>query len=376
MSGLPAAPPRRLRLAATSLLLCAAACASAPRGAELVVSELRDRGLSASLAEPLVIDAEMRDWVRHRIGYVGPQHERVRQLLHEILTRQGVPFRYVRGSTTSARDAWSTGAANCLTFSHLFVGLAREIGLGVYYLRVRDLATFDRQEGLIVASEHVTAAYGPGAQRLVLEFSDRPVKQYTEVEPISDLTALALHYSNQGAELIRSDNVREARERLDLAVKIDPDLGDAWLNLGVARRRLGDLEGAESAYRRALEVTPEMVSAFHNLAALLETLGRRDEASELVVLAAGAGTRNPWTLLALGDLALRNDRLPEAERFYRRARQLDPKNPETWAALGDVAIATDDVSAARRYLRRATALDAANPRVRALDARLKRPHSS
>jgi len=359
-----------------ALLLTAAACASTPRTSELVIRDLRDKGLPASVAEPLEIDSEMRAWVLDKVGFVGPQHDRVRILLHEILTRREVPFRYVRGSTSTARDAWSTGAANCLTFSHLFVGLAREIGLEVYYLRVRDLASFDRQEGLIVASEHVTAAYGPGAQRLVLEFSDRPVKQYAEVEPISDVTALALHYSNQGAEMIRSDRNQEAAERLELATKIDPDLGDAWLNLGVARRRLGDVGGAESSYRRALEASPEMVSAFHNLAALLESMGRREEAQVLIDLAAGAGTRNPWTLLSLGDLAMRNDRLAEAERYYRRARQLDPKNPEAWAALGDWAVATDNVSAARRFLRRASSLDAANPRVRALEFRLKGPHSS
>jgi len=337
---------------------------------------LAERGLPISVADPIQISSEMQHWVRDTVGFVGEPRVRVQRLLEAILNRRNDPFVYRRGTTSTARDAWESGRANCLTFSHMYIALAREIGLDVYYLRVFDLASFDHEDDLIVASEHVTAAWGPGGTRLVLDFSDRPVRGYADVERISDLTALALHYSNQGAELVRSGHYEAAKEKLDLAVRIDPELGDGWLNLGVARRRLGDLDGAEGAYRTALEVAPGLSSGYQNLASLLEYRNRADEAQQLVVLAAKASSRNPYTLIALGDLALRNDRPEEALRYYKRARSLDPENAEVWAALGEWALESGRRGEARRNLKRATRIEEDNPRVRSLSARLDGPPST
>jgi cytochrome c-type biogenesis protein CcmH/NrfG len=89
------------------------------------------------------------------------------------------------------------------------------------------------------------------------------------------------------------------------------------------------------------------------------------------VLADRRSNRNPWSYLSLGDLALDEKRLDEAERFYRRAKSLAPDNPEPLAALGEAALASGHARDAKRWLKRAAALDAANPRVLTLSARLK-----
>lgn len=373
-------PHRPFRRTARTALAVGAAlaltgCASSSRVTDSMAEALAVRGLPVAVADPIQISPEMQQWVRDTVGFVGEPRDRVKRLLDAILNRREDPFVYRRGTTSTARDAWESGRANCLTFSHMYIALAREIQLDVYYLRVFDLASFDHEDDLIVASEHVTAAWGPGGTRMVLDFSDRPVRGYADVERISDLTALALHYSNQGAELVRSGLYAEAKEKLDLSVRIDPELGDGWLNLGVARRRLGDLDGAEEAYRKALEVSPGLSSAYQNLASLLQYRNRPEEAQELVVLAARASSRNPYSLIALGDLALRNERPDEALRYYRRARSLDPENAEVWAALGEWALESGRRSEARRNLKRAIRIEEDNPRVRSLSDRLDGPPS-
>lgn len=332
---------------------------------------LRQSGVPAETAAPFAITPEMRAWVHAHLPAAASAETQLHGLLQALLERDGVPFRYVAGVTTGAAAAWTSGAANCLTFSHVFVALTREAGLDTYYLRVHDLAGFEKEGDLVVASDHVTAAWGPSSYRLVLDFTDRPIGAYRQVEPISDRTALALHYSNLGAERIRAGDAVAARRELELAVRIDPELTDAWVNLGVARRRNGDSGGAERAYRRALEIDPETVSAYHNLAALLELHGRGEEAQSLLGLASRAGSRDPWSYLALGDVALRHSRLVEAERFYRRAVRLDGANAEAWAALGEWALASGKPRQARSFLARAERLEAANARVRALAARMR-----
>ena len=320
-------------------------------------ADLAERDLPRETAAPVELDAEMRSWAHHSVTASGTAEERLELLLEAILNRQEAPFIYAGGKTNSIAEAWRTGQANCLSFSHLFVALAREIGLDAYYLRVRDIASFGREGDLVVSSDHVTAAWGPTPIRRVLDFTDRPVRDYHLVEPITDLTALALHYSNLGAESIRRGEIGEARELLELATRIDDELADGWVNLGVARRRLGDLDGAEAAYRRALEADPEIAPAYHNLAGLLDVRGRTEEAKKLLGLADRRSNRNPWSYLALGDLALGEQRFEEAERLYRRARTLAPDNPEAMAALGDAALATGRARDARRWFRKANALD-------------------
>ncbi len=336
-----------------------------------MLATLRERGVPESAADPISMSDEMRSWAHERVQRTGTPQQRLEQLLLAILRRDPKPFKYLPGHSAGVREAWESGRANCLAFSHLFIAMAREVGLEVYYLRVRDLSSFGREGDLVVSSDHVTAAWGPGMERRVLDFADRPVREYHQVEQLSDITALALHYSNLGAERIRAGELGPARELLETAVQIDAELADGWVNLGVARRRLGDLDGSEAAYRRALESDPQIVSAYHNLSALLALVGRTEESQELLELVDRRSNRNPWSYLALGDLALRQQRLEETERLYRRAQRLAPDNPETVAALGQWALAVGRARDAKRYLRRAEALDAANPRVAALARQLR-----
>ncbi|NLN11091.1 MAG: tetratricopeptide repeat protein [Acidobacteria bacterium] len=370
---------RRLRaaglvLAGASLLSsCAATSARIPTLAERTAEQLRQRGVDPTAAAiPFAITPEMHTWLFARVGRGGGAQERLSSLLRSLLGKDGVRLVYESGYTGTAEEVFRSGRANCLSFAHLFVGMARELGMPVYFLRVQQVTSFAKEGDLIVASGHITAGYGPPNDRRVLEFTEQPLGPYHGLEEISDLTAVALFHSNRGAELLRQGELSEARRWLELAARIDPDLPDAWVNLGVVRRRLRDLAGAEAAYRRALEADPTTFAAYQNLASLLQFLGRTREVQELLELLDRNRnrSRNPFSYLALGDLSLREGRLDEAERFYRRALRLDSSQAETQAALGELALARGREREARQHLRKAVRLDAGHPRVVRLAQRL------
>ncbi len=319
---------------------------------------------------PFEPSEEMRVWVRERVGLAGEPERRLSILLQALLFRGGKRLEYERAFTRTAQEVWTAHRANCLSFSHLLVGLAREVGVPVYYLRVSDYERFTREQDLVVASEHVTTAYGPPNRRRILEFSDRPSETYRELELLSDLTAVALHYSNRGAEALRSGNPAQARRELLIAVAVDPDLADGWVNLGVAERRLGNVHAAEAHYRKALEVDPRQASAYHNLLILLDLTGRAAEAEALRQVLAKGVARNPYSYISLGDWARQAGRLEEAESFYRRATRFDPPAPEGFAALGELALVRGDLKNARRWLKRAERVEAEAPRVRSLRSAL------
>ena len=51
---------------------------------------------------------------------------------------------------------------------------------------------------------------------------------------------------------------------------LDPKLGSAWINLGTALAKKGDLAGAERAYQRALSLDPSDPRAKASLSELSE----------------------------------------------------------------------------------------------------------
>ncbi len=57
-----------------------------------------------------------------------------------------------------------------------------------------------------------------------------------------------------------------------------PQEHEAWLNLGVLQRRLGDLVSAEQSLRRAIELRPNLLPAYESLGELLMAQGRLHEA--------------------------------------------------------------------------------------------------
>ncbi len=362
----------------TCAVLVAGACTSGGLRSSLEANlrlQIRERGLDPAAIElPYRLNAEMREWAIANAASGGSPEERLERLVQALLHREGQVLRYESGHTATAQEVWETGRANCLAFTHLYVGMAREVGLPVYYLRVGDIQSFEKDGNLVIVSEHITAAWGTASNRRVLDFSDRPVTAYHAVSPISDLTAVALYYSNRGAERIRDGDSRGAFELLETATRLDPELSDAWVNYGVAVRRLGRTAAAEAAFRRALELDPHEASAFQNLAALLKLLGRHAEAADLLAVADRSRNRNPFTYLALGDLSLAQGRLEEAGRYYRRAVRLDPQQAEPLAALGQWALAVGREREARGLLKRAERADPENDRVAEL-ARLLRPQS-
>lgn len=363
---------------AATLVACALSvvgCASQGLGARLedeLQQQIRARGLEpAKVVIPFAATDDMRRWLEAEVPRSIRQETQLNWLLQALLNRTTAPLIYAAGHTGTATDVFASGTANCLGFSQLFVALARELDLPVYLLRVSDLQSFEREGDLIVASAHITAAFGTPDRRRVLDFAERPVSAYRWVEEISDLTAVALYYSNRGAEELRDGRTAEGKDFLRTAVRLDPELAEAWINLGVAERRAGDLVAAEAAYRTALEVDPSTVTGYQNLSALLRLVGREQEAEDLLALVDQSGNRNPFSYLALGDLSLRLGRLEEAGRFYRRAVRLDPKQAECQAALGHWALAAGRTREAQRQLKKAQQIDPSNSRVDDLARRLQ-----
>ena len=335
--------------------------------------EITARGIDPDTIDiPGRLSAEMKQWLHDRVSPGLSSDLVLRQVLAELIDPGGFKLQYDPGFTGTAQEVWDTRRANCLGFTHLFVGLTRELGLETYYVRWSRVERFRREGDLVLVSGHVSAGFGVAAQRQVLEFGAVDGFEGQLATPISDLNAIARHYGNRSAEMLRSGNLQGAVEAADLATRLDPWLADAWVNLGVALRRSGDPQSAERAYRKATLVDPEHVPAYQNLSVLLRLQGAQDAARETLELLDRRDNRNPFTYLVLGDGSFDSRRYEEAARFYRRAYKLGPDLAETRAARGAVELALENEDKARKWLRRAQSVDPEEARTVELAEKLSR----
>lgn len=74
--------------------------------------------------------------------------------------------------------------------------------------------------------------------------------------------------------------LEQAAERFLQAVELDPELTDAWNNLGVCFAAMAQPESACDCFRRVLNANPYDARAAWNLADTLDELGRRAEAKD------------------------------------------------------------------------------------------------
>lgn len=347
------------RLAVATLpAALALACASTgvrETGENALLRELERREVGRALV-PFALNDEMAAWVHEAVG-AAERDKRLDRLVEAVTETSMLGVEYKAGHTGSAVEVFESRIANCLAFTQMFVGMARELDLAAYFVEVSHVENFEREGDLIVISDHVAVGFGPRHTMRLIDFGLREDERGFRVSPISDLTATALYYSNRGAEALRAERLDEAVAWLEDAVRIDPELASAWANLGVAQRRSGRTDQAESSYRQALVVDPGLSSALVNLAVLLRLNGRTEEADDLLLMADVKRNRNPFTYIALGDLSLRYGRLDEAERFYSRARRLGPDEAAPAAALGEVLLRRGERKAAEKLLRRAQRLE-------------------
>lgn len=357
------------------MFLALSGCSAIPRDGVYTVrqlaQELERRGIDpGKIVLPYQLDEEMRAWAHETASSELQPDERLKALQERLLDPSQMRLQYVWGYTGTAREVFQSRQANCLAFTNLFLGMAREVGVPAYFLTVENLESFRREGDLVVVSDHIAVGWGGPQNPLIFDFSEFGNQDHRRVQRISDFTAIAMFYSNRGAEATQRERIDDALAWLEYAVRLDPELPSAWVNLGVARRRAGDFLGAEAAYKEALAIDPGTHSAYQNLAALLRQQNRIAEAEGYEEELRRSPLRNPYTYLALGDISRQNGRFDDARRFYRRAINLGRQDPETHAALGQLAAATGDLGAARKLLRRARELvgdKGENPRVRQLE---------
>jgi Flp pilus assembly protein TadD len=329
-----------LRLAiAASALLGIAGCASLPAtpSARSVphdfVSIPDPAGRSLRDSGAIALDDTMREFLAREVTARDPL-TKLRQLVRAVIENPELRIDYA-DDTRSAAETFHARRGNCLSFTNLFVALAREAGLSVAYQEVDVPPTWTARDEMLVVSRHVNALVSvrPGSEHVV-DFNMAEFRAAYPRRAISDERAAAHYFSNLGVERLRAGDAAAAYEHLRSALALDRTLAQAWVNLGAWYRRQGDPVRAEATYLEALRIDPRDASAMTNLASLHAQAGRADLAQRYSRRVARYRAQNPYYRYEQARAAYAAGDYGGAARQLREALRRSDIDPTFYSLLG------------------------------------------
>jgi tetratricopeptide (TPR) repeat protein len=363
---------------AISALACSSARESLDRAAVTPDELLAGTALGVPAGSPVaVVEAqevlspspEMRAFLDANVDRKGTAIIMLRQLVSAIVETD--TFGVVYDDTTrTASETFRVRRGNCLSFSSMFVALAREVGLDVQFQEVDIPPDWTLDNDTFVLNRHVNV-YVDLRQlgKRVVDFNIGDFKASYEMVKISDTRALAHYYNNIGVERMQAGDVASALACFRKAIADnDRRFSPAWTNLGTLYLRNGRPAHAEAAYLQALKASDSDLVAMSNLARLYDRQGDRERADAYRQRVSHHRMLNPYYRYELARRAYVAKRYDAAIGHLEYAIRKRPKEDQFYFLLGASYLEKGDVRAAQRWFARAQ-------EVAATDA-LKRRYSS
>lgn len=240
-------------------------------------AELRERvpTLSGELGRPpFEVTRDISILAERRVMSAPPGASRVRALVSFLSDPKptGLGLKYDWAVSANAKATIKSGRGDCVALATVLVGLGRSLGWPIYFAEARTLTPITHEfREVTVLSDHMVVIVLAKSVRMSIDFLGL-VEEGVDIRPIDDLTAYAHLINNvagqrvlneKGADLMAVWSV--AQKGFELATQIEPRLGRAWNNLGIAYTRLGQFDQARLAYQRAVELDTAFGSAEHNL---------------------------------------------------------------------------------------------------------------
>lgn len=250
----------------------------------------------------------------------------------------GLGITYSRNCNLTALEVYGQREANCISYTNLFIGMARAIGIDANYAEVTEVESFDKVGGTVVYNSHICAVVFQGPKPYLVDFSLRSYPQYHSWRVIDDREAAASFYNNIGSYHILSattlDDFAKARIYYQIAAKLYPNLPQVYNNMGVLLLRENKLEEAELMYRKALEIKPGYFAPYSNLSNIFISRGEVDRAIGLMREAVSASPENHFAYLTLARLYIKIDDFEAAESALKKALGINKRFIEARHELG------------------------------------------
>jgi len=303
-------------------------------GRRVEPEELPERDLFALSPDMQVLAEELAQLHGNRFERSQALH---RSLLNPPM-RGGLGINYSAYRTETAADAFAERQVNCLSFTLMYVAMAREMGLDARVHQVEIPPQWDlREGGSLTYFRHVNAkVHLRNTDSVVVDLEmDRYSPKFPQ-HTIADREMEAQFYNNRGMEELTAGQVEEAFVNLRNALSITPEAAYVCSNLGNLYRRQGLYEEAELAYLQGLDLEPANLTVLSNLHNFYTLTQDQPKARYFGERARDHRDNNPYYVYAQAHQALQQGDLEQAHTLIERAIAMDEDEPRFYRLAAQV----------------------------------------
>jgi len=233
-------------------------------------------------------------------------------------------FDYRPELTLSPTETFDQNAGNCLSFSAMFMMMARHLDLNAWYQEVEVPQQWSNNNDTLLVSMHVNVVIEStrSGASWVIDVSGMDNSRYRLQRRIKDSVVLAQYYNNRGAEALTEGDLGWAYAYFTKAIETEPGLHYLWSNLGVVYSRNEQLDDAMQAYLAALKLDSGSTMAANNLYMIYEKTGNLQAGADLQKRVEKNRRKNPYYLTHLSTVAYDEGRLEESRELVEKALKL------------------------------------------------------
>lgn len=211
-------------------------------------------------ADPMRLTLGMSRFVKEHVDRDLSPKTRLTQLIWAVHHPKALGFRYAGDQTKTAGQAFNSASGDCVSFSLMFVALARHAGLDARFQMVCCKAGRRRARGFNASMRHINVLVLLPREKREIDVMQKlfSVNRRKGSKPqntrslVPDRCALAAFFNNCCVEKLSLGDYLLADRLSRAAVNLAPECAESWVNFGVCQRLLGQFETAEAAYLRAL----------------------------------------------------------------------------------------------------------------------------
>lgn len=309
--------------------------------------------LAATDTPPLLeISNDMREFVDRYVS--GSQRQRLLSLHQSLQSPAMAGVSYDPTADGTASEVFASGSANCLSYAHLFVAMARYAGLDARYLSVSLRPEWSRHGRQIALRKHVNVTVRlRNGEEYVVDIDPVARSRIATAGTLRDTEAAALYHGNLAMDALLRDDLAGAYSQAVKALSLGPRIEYLWVNLGAIYRQAGQDDAAEAMYRTALQIDPDSRSAMNNLAVLYHARGDFEQAQYWEDLVSERQALNPFYHYHLGEEAEASGDLEAALAHYMDAIALKNSEAEFYYRVARLYLARQQRDESRRYIEQA-----------------------
>lgn len=304
----------------------------------------------------LEVTPEMATFLDEHMDGVHNRYARMKRLVNAVMGEDNFELIY-DDSTRTARETFEDRRGNCLSFTNMFIAMARYLDIHASYQEVDIPPEWSLAGESFLFSQHVNVHLDLGADEIrIVDFNIYDFNTTYERRIISDQRARAHYFSNIGVDHMLAGRSREAYMNFRQAILEDGSFEPAWVNMGILHRREKFPAYAEAAYAQALEIDQFDPVAMSNLASLYGEAGLTEKAQQYRDWVQSHRMKNPYYRYYLARDAVAEGDYQAAIDHLRYAVRQRENESSFYSLLSVSYLMSGDKAAAERWMKQAEAV--------------------